>query len=155
MYQPFNNNIDFVQNAVDQLCGDENLIAIRSRAKFQRPFVVVDELEKQAQQRWLDEEQRLNEELQTVRQQLSELQAKKDESQRFIISDEQKAQIERFRARQVEVAQNLKQVRKNLRKDIDQLGARVKFINIAAVPIGVCLFGIGLAWYRHTKGKQS
>jgi len=155
MYQPFNNNIDFVQNAVDQLCGDANLIAIRSRAKFQRPFVVVDALEKQAQQRWMEEEQRLNEELQTVRQQLSELQSKKDESQRFIITDEQKTQIERFRQRQIEVAKNLKQVRKNLNKDIDQLGARVKFINIAAVPLGVCLFGIGLAWYRHNKGRQS
>lgn len=155
MYQPFNNNIDFVQNAVDQLCGDANLIAIRSRAKFQRPFVVVDELEKQAQQRWMDEEARLTKELQEVRQTLGELQTKKDESQRFIITDEQKTEIERFRQRQVEVAQNLKQVRKNLRKDIDKLGARVKFVNIAAVPIGVCLFGLGLAWYRHNKGRQS
>lgn len=155
VYQPFNNNIDFVQNAVAQLCGDQNLIAIRSRAKFQRPFEVVNELESRAQQRWMAQEKRLTEELQDVRRKLNELQAQKDESQRFIVSEEQRNEIERFKQRQVEVAQNLKEVRKNLRKDIDALGARVKFVNTAAVPILVCLFGIGSAIYRHYKVKQS
>jgi len=71
------------------------------------------------------------------------------------VSEEQRNEIERFKQRQVEVAQNLKEVRKNLRKDIDALGARVKFVNTAAVPILVCLFGIGSAIYRHYKVKQS
>lgn len=154
-YRPFNNNIDFVMNAVDQLAGDANLIAIRSRAKFERPFTVVKELERAAQERWLAHERELSEELQTLRRQLAELQAKRDDQQRFILTAEQQQKIEQFRQRQVEVAKQLKEVRKNLRRDIDALGLRLKVYNMALVPLGVCLFGIGLALYRYYQVKQS
>jgi len=154
-YRPFNNNIDFVLNAVDQLAGDANLISIRSRAKFERPFTVVKELERKAQERWLAHERELSEELQTLRRQLAELQAQRDDQQRFILTAEQQQKIEQFRQRQIEVAKQLKDVRKNLRRDIDALGLRLKVYNMALVPLGVCLFGIGLALYRHYKVKQS
>lgn len=154
-YRPFNNNIDFVLNVVDQLAGDPNLIAIRSRAKFERPFVVVKELERRAQERWLAHERELSEELQTLRRQLAELQAKRDDKQRFILTAEQQQKIEQFRQRQVEVAKQLKEVRKNLRRDIDALGLRLKIYNMAVVPFGVCMFGIGLALYRYYRVRQS
>lgn len=154
-YRPFNNNIDFVMNAVDQLAGDANLISIRSRAKFERPFTVVKELERTAQERWLAHERQLSEELQTLRRQLAELQAKRDDQQRFILTAEQQQKIEQFRQRQVEVAKQLKEVRKNLRRDIDALGLRLKVVNMALVPLGVCFFGIGLALYRYYRVKQS
>ncbi|MCX7847903.1 MAG: Gldg family protein, partial [bacterium] len=154
-YRPFNNNIDFVMNVVDQLAGDPNLIAIRSRAKFERPFKVVKELERRAQERWLAHERELSEELQSLRRQLAELQAKRDDKQRFILTAEQQEKIEQFRQRQVEVAKQLKEVRKNLRRDIDALGLRLKVYNMALVPFGVCLFGIGLALYRYYQVKQS
>ncbi len=154
-YRPFNNNIDFVLNAVDQLSGDDNLISIRSRAKFERPFTVVKELERTAQERWLAHEQQLSEELQTLRGNLAELQAQRDDQQRFILTAEQQEKIEQFRQRQIEVAKQLKGVRKNLRKDIDELGLRLKLYNMALMPLGVCLFGIGLAVYRHYRVKQS
>ena len=153
-HRPFNNNIDFVLNGADQLCGDDNLISIRSRAKFDRPFTVVDELERRAQQKWLDHEKELSAELQRVQQALNEMQMKKDKSQRFIISEEQQKKIQEFKQKQIEIAKQLKNVRKNLRKDIEDLGFRLKFYNMALVPILVCFFGIGLALYRRYKIKN-
>jgi ABC-type uncharacterized transport system involved in gliding motility auxiliary subunit len=153
--QQFNNNADFALNAIDQMCGDDNLISIRSRKKFQRPFSVVRELEREAQDRWLAKEKELTQELQTVRQKINELQVQKDESQRYVLSDEQRLQIEHFRDRQAEVARELKQVQKNLRKDIDALGYRLQFYNLALVPLGVCVFGLTFAFYRQAKVKRS
>ena len=154
-YLPFNNNIDFLQNAVDQFAGDDNLIAIRSRAQYQRPFTVVQDLERKAQEQWLAKEKELSGELEDVRRKLNELQMKKDASQRFILSAEQQQTIKEFEQRKIEIARELKDVRKNLRKDIDRLGVSVKFCNLALIPLLVCLFGIGLAFYRMYKVKQS
>ena len=154
-HRPFNNNIDFVLNGADQLCGDDNLISIRSRSKFDRPFTVVDQLERQAQQKWLDHEKELSAELQRVQQALNSMQMKKDESQKFIISEEQQKKIDEFRQKQIQIAKQLKQVRKNLRKDIDNLGLKLKFYNMALVPLLVCLFGIGIAIYKHYKIKNN
>ena len=154
-HRPFNNNMDFVLNGVDQLCGDEELISIRSRAKFDKPFTVVDELEARAQEKWMAHEKELSAELQNVRMALRDMQAKKDESQRFIISAEQQKKIKEFENRQREIAKALKEVRKSLRKDIDELGFRLKFYNMALVPLCVCFFGIGLALHRYYKIKRS
>jgi ABC-type uncharacterized transport system involved in gliding motility auxiliary subunit len=153
--QQFNNNSDFALNAIDQMGGDNNLIAIRSRKKFQRPFTVVEDLEREAQDRWQAKERELSQELQTVRQKLNELQAQKDESQRYVLSDEQRQQIELFRERQAEVSRELKEVQKNLSKDIDRLGYRLQFYNMALVPLGVCVFGLSFAFYRQAKVKRS
>jgi len=155
LYQPFNNNIDFVMNAVDQLCGDNNLISLRSRAKFERPFTVVKELEQQAQKQWLSHENELVGKLQAVRTKLNELQAKKDESQRFIMSVEQKQQIEEFQKQQADITRKLREVMRNQRQGIEDLGFALKLLNMLVVPVLVCIAGIGLAYYRHYKVSHS
>ena len=70
-------------------------------------------------------------------------------------SADQQAEIETFRKKQVEVNKQLKQERKNLRREIDSLETRMKWINIAAVPFLVTLTGIGLAfWKRKHTGAR-
>ena len=45
----------------------------------------------------------------------------------------------------------LRDVQHNLRKDIDALGDRLAFINIALVPLLVAIFAIGLAAFRRRR----
>jgi len=45
----------------------------------------------------------------------------------------------------------LKQVRKNLRRDVDSLEDRLKWVNILAMPFIVSLSGIGLAVYKRKR----
>lgn len=154
-HQPFNNNTHFLMNAINQLSGDENLISLRSRATFRRPFHVVEELERDAQRRWLDHERELAAELQAVQQRLQQLAMQQDESQRLILTPEQQEQIEAFRQRQHEVSRNLRDVRRKLRAEIDALGMRLAFYNIALIPLLVALCGISLALYKNYKGNAS
>lgn len=154
-YQPFNNNIDFVLNALDQLSGDDNLISLRSRATFRRPFTVVEELERDAQKKWLDHEKELSAKLQTVQQRIQQLEAQKDESQRLIINEQQQKEIEKFRQEQFDIARKLKDVRKKLRSEIDALGMKLAFYNIALVPIIIALFGIILALIKNYRSNAS
>jgi len=149
--RPLNDNLACFANAVEQMAGSSDLIGIRSRGTFARPFTRVQALEENARQEWQAREEELVNKLQEARQQLGQLESQKQQNQRFILSGEQKAAIARFKAEEIRINRELKGVRKSLRSDIEQLGARVKFVNIALVPILVCLVGVAFGVYRKRK----
>ncbi|MGE4490225.1 MAG: Gldg family protein, partial [Kiritimatiellales bacterium] len=142
IHQPRNDNLSFAINLTEQLSGSEALIGLRSRGSFDRPIDRVLDLEKQAQMKWQAKEQQLNDKLQQTQSRLSALQQTKDDGQQMILTPEQQAEIKQFREQVFQTQQELKEVRKNLRSDIEQLGARLKVINIAGVALLVALFGI-------------
>ena len=140
--QPANDNLSFVLNLVEQMAGSEALIGLRSRGTFQRPFTRVLALQREAQERGQSELLRLQEQEQAAQARINELEAGKDPQQRFILSPQQAEEIERYREEVFETRQKLREVRKNFRRDIEMLGLKIKFINIAAVPLLVGAFGI-------------
>lgn len=154
-YQPMNDNITFLLNTAETLSGNQNLLDVRTRARMERPFLVVQDLLKQAQQRFLQKEQALQEQLTVTEQRLRELENRKDEGQEFILSAQQKKEIETFRQQEYETRKQLKLVRRNLRKDIEALGLRIKWINVALMPLLVGVAGIVFWRYRRRKMKQA
>lgn len=149
IFMPGNDNFNFLANVMDQIAGSADLVGVRSRGTFNRPFDRVLELHRQAMERYQDEEKRLEERLNQTQQQLRDLQqSKKDQSQRMILSAEQKEAIEKFRAEEVQTKKALKQVRKELRSGIESLGTKLKWINIALIPALVILAGVGVAFAR-------
>jgi ABC-type uncharacterized transport system involved in gliding motility auxiliary subunit len=150
--QPRNDNLAFALNLVEQLSGSEALIGLRSRGSFDRPFDRVADLEKQAQIKWQAEEQRLNQKLWAAQSRIQSLQQTKPDGQQQIMTPEQATEIKKFREEVFQTQKALKEVRKNLRRDIERLGIRLKILNIAAVPLLVALFGIlrGL-WIKKTR----
>ena len=50
---PRNGNLAFVQGLVEQFSGDQNLMALRSRASFTKPLTVIRQMEARAQQQYL------------------------------------------------------------------------------------------------------
>ena len=151
LYQPFNDNLNFVLNLVEQLAGNPALIGLRGRGTFNRPFDRVLAMEKAAQERWQVEEKKLQQKLEDAQRRLNELQAAKSEDQQLVLSAAQKAEVEKFRQERFETQRQLKEVRKNLRSDIENLGLTLKVLNMAAVPLLVAAFGIGLGWRRRRK----
>ncbi len=141
-HRPLNDNIAFFANVVESMAGGRDLIAIRSRGELNRPFTRVDTLEAAALTRWREQETQLEVGLREARQQLSQLQAAGGDDHRYILSDGQRTAIERFKRRENEIRRELRNVRRNLRQDIDRLGMRVKTVNIALMPILVAIGGI-------------
>jgi ABC-type uncharacterized transport system involved in gliding motility auxiliary subunit len=147
----FNDNLNFLLNSCEMLTGSDALISIRSRGKFERPFTRVEDLEKKAQDRWLAREQELIQKAEDTNQKLRQFEKQKDPSQRFIMSAEQEAEIQKFQEEKRKVNKELKEVRRNLRGDIEQLGSTLKFINIFMMVFIVAATGICYAWYRRSK----
>jgi ABC-type uncharacterized transport system involved in gliding motility auxiliary subunit len=140
--QPLNDNLNFVLNLLEQLTGSDALIGLRSRGTYERPFTKVIELQQAAQEKWQLEEQALQAKLQDVQSRLNQLQTGKQEDQQFILSPEQQAEIEKYHQEVVNTRGQLKDVRRNLRRDIEVLGLKVKGLNIFAVPLVVAVFGV-------------
>lgn len=154
VYQLMNDNINFAANVVGQLAGNPALIGVRSRGAFERPFNRVLDLQAKAQARWREEELKLQEQLRLTQMRLDELQMAKSEDQKLIISPEQRQEIENFRKQLVETRARLKEVRKNLRRDIEALGLTLKVINLAAMPSLVVVYGLVRGWRRRNRARR-
>jgi ABC-type uncharacterized transport system involved in gliding motility auxiliary subunit len=149
--QPRNGNLNLAQNIVEQLAGDSNLIAVRSRASMKRPFTLVSKLQAQAEERYQSKIKDLEKSLSDAQTRLNDLQKNKETGQRFILSPEQQAEIKNFQKKQADVKKELKEVRKNLRQEIDSLENRLKWVNIAGMPLLVTISGISLALIKKRK----
>jgi ABC-type uncharacterized transport system involved in gliding motility auxiliary subunit len=153
MVMPANGNLAFAQGAIEQLTGDINLIAVRSRASRERPFTVVKQLQADAESNYRSKIKDLETSLADAQRKLNELQQtkKQEGGQRFILSPEQQQEIANFRKKEAEVKQQLKQERKKLRASIDALENRIKWANIAGMPLVVAAAGVGLAMVRRNR----
>jgi ABC-type uncharacterized transport system involved in gliding motility auxiliary subunit len=155
LVMPANGNLAFAQGAIEQITGDSNLIAVRSRASRERPFTVVKQMQADAESNYLSKIKELETSLADAQNKLNELQRSKPaeagQAQRLILSPEQQQEIANFRKKEAEVKQQLKQERKKLRADIDSLETRVKWLNIAGMPLLVAVAGVGLAVARHKR----
>ncbi|MDA1044319.1 MAG: Gldg family protein [Verrucomicrobia bacterium] len=146
--RPLNDNLSFFANAIELVAGSSDLTTVRSRGQFARPFDYVLRLEEDARKKWQEQEKALNDKLQTTRRQLSDMQAQKDDNQRFILNAEQQTAIQRFRDEEIAINQELKQVRKRLAHDIERLGVKVKVANIVLMPLIIAIAGILFGLYR-------
>jgi ABC-type uncharacterized transport system involved in gliding motility auxiliary subunit len=144
-------NGDFVLGALDNLSGSNDLISIRSRAATRRPFKVMEELRRDAEQRFAEREQELTAQLQETNRKLAELQVKKDGGTSLILSPEQSAEIERFQAERLATRKALRDVQYDLRKDIERLETWIKVVNIGLVPLLLGIVALALLGWRRQR----
>lgn len=148
---PRANNGAFVVNAIENLSGSNDLISLRSRGNFSRPFLKVKEIQQDAEKQFRDKEKELQTKLRDTEQKIAELQRQKGSNEAMIVSPEQQKEIQKFRDERVKTRKELRSVQHELRKNIESLGSTLKFINIGLIPILIILVAIGLAVYRHKR----
>lgn len=140
---PFASNRDFFLNAVDNLIGSNDLIGIKSRSRFTRPFTHVLAIEEKAERKFKDTEQKLQQELRDTEKRLADLQkSRTDGNSSALLTPEQQAEIEAFRGKQIETRKKLRNVRHQQTESIERLGTRLKIINIGVMPAIVVTFAL-------------
>lgn len=145
------NNGDFLANAVDNLAGSSDLISIRGRQSFFRPFTKVDELRRRADDRLRATEKQLDQELRDTEQKLMQLQASRANQEELSLSPEQEAELTRFTQERGRIRKELREVRRSLDVEIEGLGTKLKLLNIALIPVLIAIAAIGLAITRRSK----
>jgi len=146
LFNAFAGNGALVVNALDNLLGSSDLISVRSRGTYSRPFDRVEALRADADARYRAEEQSLQQKLDETERRLTELESAKDQENLLIISPEQQAELLRFQDEKLRIRKALRDVRRDLDRNIENLGTTLKIINIALVPvllsIGVILMAV-------------
>ena len=67
---------------------------------------------------------------------INELQSQKEGGvSAIILSPEQQAEIEAFRAERLDTRKELREVKHQLKKDIERLGSQLKLLNIFVLPL--------------------
>ena len=145
MTQAWASNGDLVENALDNLAGSADLISVRGRATFQRPFDRVERLRRAADERLHAKEQELEAQLRDTETKLTALQSKKDNSSSLILTPEQEHEIEHFQTEKVRIRKELRAVRAGLNENIERLGTTLKIINIVVVPLVFAVIAL-LVW---------
>jgi ABC-type uncharacterized transport system involved in gliding motility auxiliary subunit len=147
----FANNGDLVINALDNLSGSSDLIGLRSRATYSRPFTTVEALRRDADARFRETEQRLQAELAETERNLGELQAGRNDTSSLLMSPEQEREVQRFLDEQIRIRQELRSVRRELDRNIEGLGTTLKVINIAVVPLVLTVLTLLVVFLRRSR----
>ena len=147
----FASNGAFVVNALENLTGSSDLIAVRSRGSFARPFTTVDKLRVDAEARFLETQQRLQLELDETERRLGELQSSREDSGSLLLTNEQQAEIDRFIDQRASIRKELRAVQRGLDKDIEDLGTFLKVINIGLVPLLLTIGTLLVLWRRRQR----
>lgn len=149
----FANNGDFVTNALANLSGSADLIGLRSRQTYSRPFDTVEALQRRADAQFRATEQQLQAELAETERRLAELQAARDDENSLFMTPEQEAELVRFQDEQLRIRQELRAVQRNLDSSIERLGVALKAINIGAVPLALTVVALLVVWLKRARRR--
>ncbi len=139
LMSPFANNGDFFVNAIDDLSGPSDLIAIRGRAVAERRFTRVDAMRRSADEKFKAKQLELQAELADTEQRLAALRNAVHGQAR---SAAQKAALEQFTQRKLAIRGELRAVQRQLDADIEHLSMQLKFLDILAMPILLTLIAL-------------
>jgi ABC-type uncharacterized transport system involved in gliding motility auxiliary subunit len=149
--QAWANNGDLIANALDNLAGSTDLISVRGRATFTRPFERVEALRRNAEDQFRAKEQDLEKELQATEEKLTTLQTKRNDKSSMILSADQEKELDRFQQEKVRIRKELRAVRAGLDQDITNLGTAIKVVNIVLVPLAFALIAVVIGVVRRKR----
>ena len=147
----FADNGSLLTNLVDYFAGSQDLISVRSRGRFTRPYEVVQSLRREAEAQYLASAEQLQLELNETERQLADLESQQESDGVLRLSDEQEAALVRFQDEKLRIRKALRDVRHRLDQDIDQLGEHLKLLNIIVLPILLTLMLAMAAWAQLRK----
>ncbi len=142
---PWADNGSFLVNTLENFSGHPELIQIRSQGRFNRPFDRVEDIRLAAEERFLEQQELLEGELQATETKLMDLERLRGEGDGALFTDEQAQELEKFQVEKLKIRKQLRDVQHQLDQDIENLGTQLKLINIFLVPALICLFTLLVA----------
>ena len=153
--EPVGDNSALLLNAIEDLSGSAQLIAIRSRGNFKRPFTVVDQIEAEADKNTSAEESRIMAQIQVFEQQLNEkIQAVEGENKGQLINQtivEEKKKIE-LELREAE--KELRDIKMQKRQRVEALKRKMRNFCTLPGPILTLAIAVLLGIYRSGKRRR-
>ena len=146
----FANNGDFVLNVMEKMVGGNALSDLRGKSTSWRPFEKIIALEKIAEEKFLIEEQMLAKKLKGMEDKIRNLTQNNDEDS-DVLSPETIKAIDGFKTEMMTTRSQLRNVKFDLRRDVEILKKWIISINVAILPIIFAGFALILSLRRKRK----
>jgi len=127
-------NGSLITNVLDSLTGYDEFINLRNKETPFRPFVVVQKLQAEAEQKYLGQEQQLQSQLDEILDKIQNLSAGRN-GENVNLSEKQLIELSSFQMQVEQTRKQLREVRRNLSKDIDLLANQINILNTFLIPI--------------------
>ena len=150
---PIADNGRMVVNSIESMSGGRNLIGLRGRGSSNRPFLVIEDLQKKAELSFREKQISLQNELQGTEDKLKEIQSNQLDSSESKTSEQNKA-IEEFQRKILSIRKQLRDVQRRLNADIDRLETNIKVINIWTMPLIVIILYFFIKVFTEKRRKE-
>ena len=127
-------NGTLVSNIMDVMTGFDDFIDLRNKETPFRPFTVVQKLQAEAEKQYLGQEQELQQKLDLTLQEIQSLSGGRD-NENVQLSETQMEELALFQLEVERTRKQLREVRRNLNKDIDALANKINVLNTFLIPI--------------------
>jgi ABC-type uncharacterized transport system involved in gliding motility auxiliary subunit len=157
---PFADNGPFVANLIGTLAGGDALIGLRSRGDTNHPFVLVNQMQAEAEARFRQTEQGLQKHLEDVQKQLQTLRSGgtgqgADKATEAVITPEQRTAIDAARKDIVDTRQQLRAVQFELNRNISRLETWLRVFNIVLVPAVLTIVAVTLGLLQRRRRARA
>ncbi len=141
-------------NTIDELGGSTDLISIRSRGNFKRPFVKVDEIEARAEVETIAEEARINAEIAGFRGELQSILSSAKEGEEEIIGNTIVQKKKDLELKIHQARRQLNDIKLKKREQTEHLGNLLRNFNMLPGPIAVLIIAIVLGIRRSIRKRH-
>lgn len=157
---PFSDDGPFVANLVDTLTGSDALLGLRARGDNSRPFTLIDRIQSEAQAKFRQTEQALQQHLNAVEKQLRTLRqgssgGPEQASMQAVITPQQQSAIEAARKDVVDTREKLRAVQFDLNHNIARLEIQLRLFNIVLVPAILTILALVLGLVRRQRRARA
>ena len=142
-----------VVNSIESMSGGKNLIGLRGRGTSNRPFLVIEGLQKKAELSFREKQMSLQNELKITEDKLKQIQENNTNSVDSKTS-EQNIAIEDFQNKIFSIRKQLREVQRQLNADINQLENNIKLINIWLMPLIVVILYFIIKYIAEKKRRE-
>jgi ABC-type uncharacterized transport system involved in gliding motility auxiliary subunit len=147
-------NSTLMLNAIDDLSGSSDLVSIRSRGNFKRPFVVVDEIERQAEAETAEEVEKINMQIAGFQGELQSIVASAKEGQEEVIGSSIVKKKQELELKILQAQRQLRQVKMTRRERIERLGNELRQANMLGAPVVILIIAIVLGVRRNVRKRH-
>jgi len=127
-------NGTLVSNIMDVMTGFDDFIDLRNKETPFRPFTVVQKLQAEAEKQYLGQEQELQQKLDLTLREIKNLSGGRV-NENVQLSESQMEELAAFQFEVERTRKELREVRRNLNKDIDALSNKINVLNTFLIPI--------------------
>ena len=147
-------NSALLLNAVEDLTGSGELISIRSRGNLRRSFIVVDEIERKAEEETAGEVAKINAQIAGFQGELQTIVASAKQGEEEVIGSSIMQKKKELELKIHQAQMQLREVKMKRREQIERLGAKLQYANTAAAPAATLLVAVVLGVRRAVRKRH-